>query len=87
MDPAKGDGVRFEVEVEAAGKSKKVYSRDVNPKNDPADRRWIDDSVDLSAFVGQDIVLTFITKPLESPAHDWAVWGDIRLVGALHIGV
>jgi hypothetical protein len=78
-DPEKGDGVRFGVEVETAGKSKQVYSREIDPKNDPADRRWIEERVDLSRYVGQDILLTFITKPLESQAHDQAVWADIRL--------
>jgi hypothetical protein len=78
-DPEKGDGVRFEVDVETAAKSKRVYRREIDPKNDAADRQWIDDSVDLSAFVGQDVVLTFITRPLTSAAHDWAVWADIRL--------
>ncbi len=78
-DPEKGDGVRFEVDVETAGKSKRVYHQEIDPKNDPADRRWIEASVDLSRFTGQDVVLSFVTKPLTSAANDWAVWADIRL--------
>jgi hypothetical protein len=78
-DPSFGDGVGFELVVEAGGKAESVYRRDIDPKNDPSQRRWIDDSVDLSRFMGQTVVLHFVTHSLESPSSDWAVWGDLRL--------
>ncbi|MCL4465928.1 MAG: YfhO family protein [Chloroflexi bacterium] len=79
---SKGDGVGFEVSVEVDGKVERLYRRDVDPKNDPSQRRWLYDSVDLSRFIGRDIGLILTTDPLRDSVADWAGWGDLRLIPA-----
>jgi hypothetical protein len=78
-EQGKTDGVAFEIEVETPGNIEQVYRRRITPTSTPDDQRWIDDSVDLSRFAGEDVGLTFVTRPLESADNDAAVWGDIRL--------
>jgi hypothetical protein len=80
-EPEHGDGVRFMVGVEVDNRRHLIYNRDIDPKRLRADRRWIDDHVDLSAFIGREVQLVFITDPLQSSAADWAGWADIRLEG------
>jgi len=78
-DPRYGDGVHYRVEVvPATGEPVTVYSRWVDPKNVPADRRWIDAEVDLSAWAGQQVTLVLATDP--GPAgnalEDHGGWGQ-----------
>jgi len=74
----KGDGVRFEIRIEDAGQHHTVLSRYLDPKNNPADRRWEPVRVDLSAFAGRAIVLTFATTggPAGNINYDWAGFSD-----------
>ncbi|MEE8346716.1 MAG: YfhO family protein, partial [Dehalococcoidia bacterium] len=85
--PDRGDGVLFEVSVDDGQVSETVFSRWVDPKNDPKDRRWIDGSVDLSPYLGRPITLVLSTSPGESSAWDWAAWGDLRLAGTPEVGL
>ena len=77
----KGDGVRFEIRVEQDGRRETLFSRYLDPKHDPADRRWEPVRVDLSAFSGRRITLTFATTggPAGDIDYDWAGFGDPTL--------
>jgi hypothetical protein len=78
-DSSKGDGVGFQVLVEANGQTESVYDRRIDPKNLVVQRHWFDGDVNLSRYAGQDVVLIFVTDPLTNDAYDWTAWGDIRL--------
>ncbi|MCL5959103.1 MAG: YfhO family protein [Chloroflexi bacterium] len=81
-DASKGDGVGFAVSAELDDKSKVLYHREIDPKHDLSQRHWVEGSVDLSQYIGRDLVLVLTTDPLESADNDWAGWGDIRLTPA-----
>lgn len=82
--PAKGDGVSFEVYVTnpETDKEEFIFSRYINPKHNPPDRRWRNFLVDLSPWAGETIRLSLITKagPVNDSAFDWAGWADPQLV-------
>jgi hypothetical protein len=77
----KGDGVRFEIRVDEAGRRQTLLSRYMDPKRNPADRRWEPVSVDLSPFEGHPILLTFATTggPAGNIDFDWAGFSDPTL--------
>jgi Gpi18-like mannosyltransferase len=79
--PERGDGVRFEIWVEDGGQRRTVFSRYLDPKNIPADRRWEPVSVDLAAFAGRSILLGFATAggPTGNVDFDWAGFSDPRI--------
>jgi len=76
-----GDGVQFEIWVEDAGERRTLLSRYMDPKHDPADRRWEEVTLDLSGFSGRPITLTFATTggPAGNIDFDWAGFGDPTL--------
>jgi hypothetical protein len=76
-DAGKSDGVAFEIEVETADGTESVYRRKVIPKS--AAQQWIEDSVDLSRFAGQEVTLAFVTRSLKSEENDAAVWAEVRM--------
>jgi hypothetical protein len=82
--PVCGAGVDFQLELrDGAGRTWPLYDRYIDPKHNPAERRWIPASVDLSEYLGQTVELLFTTKP--GPAGDtcaaWAGWGDPHFNG------
>ena len=58
-----GDGVEFVVAVEARGGRRELFRRYIDPKADPALRRWNDIELDLSAYAGQEVKFSLITGP------------------------
>lgn len=82
--PVCGDGVEFRLEVrDRNGRIARLYDRYIDPKHNPAERRWIPGSVDLGAYQAQTVDLLFTTTP--GPAGDacadWAGWGDPHFNG------
>jgi hypothetical protein len=82
--PVCGDGVEFRLEArDSDGRIALLYDRYIDPKHNPAERTWMDGSVDLSSYLGRSIELLFTTTP--GPAGDtcmdWAGWGDPRFSG------
>jgi hypothetical protein len=80
--PEHGDGVAFQVSVEADGTRTSVYRRTLDPKSDPADRRWIEERIDLSPYAGREIRLMLETDPLTTTSYDWSAWADPQFVPA-----
>ncbi len=76
-----GDGVEFVVVIEARGERRELFRRYIDPKADPALRRWNDIEVDLSPYAGEDVKFSLITGagPKGDAQYDWAVWGDPRI--------
>lgn len=69
----------FQVSVADGDATETVFSRWVDPKNNPEDRRWLDDSVDLGPYLNRPVTLTFHTSPGNSGVWDHAGWGALRL--------
>jgi hypothetical protein len=79
------DGVQFRFGVSDGNRYDELLIVHVDPKNNPADRQWIRQDIDLSAYAGQQLKLIFNTDP--SPRgrpvnafHDFAVWGEPAIV-------
>lgn len=64
------DGVAFIVEVDGETVLDLPYE----------EQRWRHVTVDLGAYAGRVVDVTFKTDPLENSAYDWAIWGAPRLV-------
>lgn len=64
------DGVRFGVEVNG----QKVFSRDSR------ESRWQSQAVDLTSWAGGRMKLSLLTEGLRTLNHDWAVWGEPRVL-------
>ena len=86
LDPAvwdtnKGDGVVFEVSIEHNGEKDKIFSKYIDPKNNPEERKWNDFEIDLSKYGGKNvtIILSTLPGPKNDGRWDWAYWGDLRL--------
>jgi tetratricopeptide (TPR) repeat protein len=81
----KSDGVEYNLYVRSLNdpnKLHKVFQRFVDPKNNPDDRLWFDDRVDLSEFGGQAVEIIF--EALPGPAgnydFDWGGWSTPVLI-------
>jgi hypothetical protein len=79
------DGVLFRFGVSDGRTYDELLNLHVDPKNNPADRQWIEQNIDLSAYAGQQMKLIFNTEqspPRRAPNgfHDFAVWGEPAVV-------
>jgi membrane protein YfhO len=84
FDKTSGDGVEFTVELkEPSGRIIKEFSRYIDPKHDPQERRWLDAHIDLSAWRNQTIELLFTTAPgpKGDTSYDWAAWSNFHFEG------
>ena len=82
--PLCGAGVRFRLEIrDSAGRIRLLYDRYIDPKHNPAERRWIPGSVDLNQYMGQNVELLFTTtgEPEGNTCAAWAGWGDPHFNG------
>lgn len=82
--PSCGAGVQFRLEArDDAGRIALLLDRYIDPKHNLAERRWVEESVDLTPYLGRHIELLFTTTP--GPAGDtcmdWAGWGDPHFSG------
>ena len=81
MNATIGDGAEGIIEVEADGQTEIVYHRYLDPIDRPDDRRWFDESVDLSKFSGKRIKISFKTGPgpKGDAIADWFAWSNIEV--------
>jgi hypothetical protein len=81
MNATMGDGAEGIITVEAGGQTEIVYRRLLDPADRPNDRRWFDESVDLSKFSGKSIKITFETGPgpKGDATADWFAWANIEV--------
>ncbi len=83
--PDKGDGVLFRVLINENNTEKIIFDKYIDPKNIAEDRKWHDCSIDLTAYSGKDVILSFITlfglNEKSTNAFDWSAWGNIRFRG------
>jgi len=79
--PEKGDGVEFDVYINQSDDKKKIFSQYIDPKNNPADRKWYCSEINVSQYRNKTISLSFVTLPgpTGNSSYDWAGWSDIYL--------
>lgn len=60
----------------------RMFYRYVNPVNNPEDRRWIDEQINLARFGGQQVEIILETKPGRAgdASDDWGGWSRPVLV-------
>ncbi|MDY7042581.1 MAG: tetratricopeptide repeat protein [Chloroflexota bacterium] len=77
-----GDGVIYEVFVDAGGGEQQVFAGRLDIA--AARAGWQDEQVDLSTYAGRTVTLTLsvIPGPEWEMTGDWAGWGEPRLVDA-----
>src|SRR5919108_4885375 len=80
-----GDGVRFMVLVSDGRASDELFTQDVNPYANQADRKWTPVMVDLSPYAGEEVDVIFNTfgsrpRQPEDIRNDLAVWGAPEIV-------
>ncbi len=74
-----GDGVQFRVAISSANGYDETLVQVVDPRHNPADRRWVPVAIDLSRYSGQRVKLILSTDA--GPRHsadkrnDFAYWG------------
>ncbi|NLG74454.1 MAG: tetratricopeptide repeat protein, partial [Chloroflexi bacterium] len=58
--------------------TQRVYHRMIDPQNNPDDRRWFNERVDLSAFGGKEVEIIFeaLPGPADNYDFDWGGWSS-----------
>jgi hypothetical protein len=80
-----GDGVRFMVLVSDGRASDELFTQDLDPFSNQADRKWTPVMVDLSTYAGEEVDLIFNTfasppRKIGDIRNDLAVWGAPEIV-------
>ena len=83
-NPQKGDGALFEISVRDQDGMKTVFSKYIDPKSIESDRKWHEETVDLSSYSGKQaqLVLSVQPGPAGDSRYDWAAWGDPRIISS-----
>jgi tetratricopeptide (TPR) repeat protein len=77
----KGDGVQFDIKLDDEQTQHNIFSSYIDPKNNPSQRRWTENKIDMSYWAGQAVTITFSTGcgPNANCDYDWAGWGEPRI--------
>lgn len=78
----KGDGVLFQIVLTDENRKRHlIYSRYIDPKNNPAHRMWFDEVIDLHPFGDQIVSFTFRTASgaQGNKDYDWAGWSNPKI--------
>lgn len=78
---AEGDGFAGRLLIERDGRRTVLVYRYVDSVRNPADRGWLDYSLDLTRFAGSDnfLILECDAGPLGRTEADWAAWSILRI--------
>ena len=79
--PDKGDGVEYNIYVQKTEEPNtlhRVFNIYIDPKNNPDDRHWFDEWVNLDRFGGQavDIIFEALPGPKGNSNFDWGGWSQ-----------
>lgn len=75
-DDESGIRVRFEIRVKDGAQEAQLFSRLLDPAEKDADHEWRDETVDLSAYGGKEIEISFSTKVEGRDLPVSAMWSD-----------
>jgi hypothetical protein len=80
--PDKGDGVEYQVYINSVTPENLIFSKYIDPKHNPDERKWNEYNVNLSHYAGQKVMLIFSTLPgpKNDTSWDWAWWGNPRII-------
>ena len=74
------DGVEFVVAAtRPEGRRRVLFSRLLNPFDEPADRGWQREQVVVELYAGEELVLETLPGPANSSYRDWAGWGRLDI--------
>ena len=74
------DGVEFVVAAARGNEGRRViFSRLLNPFDEPADRGWQREKVQVELAPGEELVLETLPGPAGSPNRDWCGWGRLKI--------
>ncbi|MBA7673413.1 hypothetical protein ES703_81610 [subsurface metagenome] len=73
--PNKGGGVTFEAKIKDGRNIESLFSRYIDPKNDPEDRRWFFERIDLKKYSNKRVRISFATSA-RNTQYAWAGWGE-----------
>ena len=81
FSPNRGDGVDYHIALLDNGNRFELFSKYIDPKNNPCDRKWFDEKVNLDQWAGKEVILNFSTGPgpADDSSWDWAYWGELRI--------
>jgi hypothetical protein len=76
MNAKIGDGAEGIVSIEESGNKKIIYRKYLNPIDRAEDRKWFDETIDLSKFKGKKVKFFFEAKPgpKGDATSDWFGW-------------
>ena len=76
----KSDGADFLLEIQHGPTIATLYATALNPRDNPSDQSGRAFRVDLSKYVGEEVVLLFSTfpGPNGNNAYDWVGWAGLR---------
>ena len=79
--PEKGDGVNFDIYLKEKESEILLFSKYIDPKNNPKDRKWNNSEVGLSHWKNKNVTIIFATSPgpNNDSTCDWAWWGEPRI--------
>ncbi|MBS1954383.1 MAG: YfhO family protein [Cyanobacteria bacterium SZAS-4] len=79
-DITDGDGMIFSIHALSDKTDDKVFTKNVEPKRNDADRHWVPESVNLSKYAGKQIKLVFKVDPgvKQNTSGDWGGWADLQ---------
>ncbi len=74
-----GDGVQFRVGISSPSGYDEMMAKLIDPRHNPADRRWVPVAIDLSRYSGQRVKLVLSTdagaRRSADKRNDLAYWG------------
>jgi len=81
MNSKIGDGAEGIIRIEDAGVAEIIYSKYLNPIDRMEDRKWYDETLDLSRFKGREVKIIFEAKPgpKGDATADWFAWSNPEL--------
>ena len=80
VGPDATEGGRFVIEVEdAAGRRTVIWQRELNPRDDPADRGFHSFTLTLPAWASHRLLLRTEARPGRGLGRTWTFWHDLRL--------
>lgn len=68
--------IHFTITLRAGQQQQQVFAGQLSPSRQDKDQRWMPVDIDLSAWSGQKVELSFETKASGSHAWAWAAWAD-----------
>jgi hypothetical protein len=76
------DGIRYRLEsVTRTGDVKPLFAKHIERRARPGNGQWHPETIDLGAYAGQRIGLTFVAEAGHAASAERGAWADLRLIG------